>query len=198
MTIAWCLFASVGIIMARYGKDLNASILGKKIWFRTHQFCMITTWLLTISGVGLIYLEKGFDPLKPDQIYRNPHGLIGLLASIFAFIQPFMAILRPGPESSKRWIFNYSHLFAGTISILFSITALLLMSGLDSLKIDQETTLIATIVFAASYVTIHILCSLASWTLKDSSKNKIIVPLLLFTALIGGAVSSVIIYCLIQ
>ena len=35
------------------------------------------------------------------------------LKIVLAFIQPFMAMVRPSPLSSKRYIFNWAHLLVG-------------------------------------------------------------------------------------
>ena len=151
MVIAWYLLGFFGLLVARYAKDIDKDFCGKDLWFRLHQICMITTWILVMIGkncylycfylfwwshlictlchaciilplgITLIFVEKGTDPLGLERIKTNAHSLIGLISSILAFIQPFMAFIRPSPESHKRWLFNTSHFLVGTTAFFLVI-----------------------------------------------------------------------------
>ena len=115
MTIAWFIFASSGMFTARYGKGIEKKLFGKDIWFPIHQFCMSMTWILTMLALVTIFIDKKTDPLQRSSIKINAHGFVGLIASILTFVQPFMAFIRPGPNSSKRKLFNISHFSFGLI-----------------------------------------------------------------------------------
>ncbi len=195
MALSWFLFASLGMVTARYAKNIDKNLFGKKLWFRIHQLCMITTWLLTIVGVVLIFIEKKTVPLEINSINRNPHGLVGLITAILAFIQPFLAFLRPDPNSSKRWIFNYGHFSIGTISMILAVFAIFLVNGLDSMKIDSETGVIVCIIFSVIYVTVHLVSTLVTIFIKNQAgKNLIIKFMLIFITLTGIACASAMIY----
>ena len=70
---------------------------------------MICTWTLTVAGFVIIFVQIQ-DWYSETS---NPHAIIGCVTTGLAFIQPFMAALRPTPDSPKRPIFNWSHWFVG-------------------------------------------------------------------------------------
>ena len=172
-------------------------ILGKDIWFPIHQFCMSMTWLLTMVALVLIFVEKKTEPLSISSIKNNAHGIIGLIASVLTFIQPFMAYFR----NFKRKIFNYSHLSVGMLAMILSISAVILITDLKSLKIDHDSTLYTAIAFAGFYVAMHIILSLVSLLSsqdENSLKNKLIVFLLVIGTLAGSGMAAVMIFYLIK
>lgn len=69
---------------------------------------MVLTWGLTIAAFVLIFIELG-DWSAED----NPHAILGVITTAICFFQPFGALFRPSPTSSKRPIFNWLHWFAG-------------------------------------------------------------------------------------
>ena len=71
---------------------------------------MICTWTLTVAGFVIIFVQIQ-DWYSETS---NPHAIIGCVTTGLAFIQPFMAALRPTPDSPKRPIFNWSHWFVGS------------------------------------------------------------------------------------
>ena len=85
----------------------------KDLWFRLHQLFMSCTVLSTIAGIVVIAIDRGSVPLSLEQVKKNPHPALGLVCVITAFIQPLMALLRPHPESDKRWMFNVAHWLFG-------------------------------------------------------------------------------------
>ena len=50
MVIAWFVLAFFGMLVARYAKEIDRHLCGKLAWFRIHQICMSTTWILVITG----------------------------------------------------------------------------------------------------------------------------------------------------
>lgn len=69
---------------------------------------MVLTWALTIAAFVLIFIELG-DWSAED----NPHAILGVITTAICFFQPFGALFRPSPTSSKRPIFNWLHWLAG-------------------------------------------------------------------------------------
>ena len=185
MTLAWMMFASIGMLTARYGKVIHKNIGGKQVWFRVHQVCMILTWVLTVTSVVIIFIEKGTDPLKLPAIKNNAHALIGLITSILCFIQPFMAFIRPDPDHDKRWIFNYGHWFVGTAAMALSVAAMILVTDFQGYNFEKDSTLLATIItFAVFYGAMHICLTVISFV-SETTRNTL-VTLLLPIAFIGG------------
>lgn len=72
---------------------------------------MILTWALTIAAFVLIFVELG-DWSAED----NPHAILGTITTILCFLQPFGALFRPAPSSSKRPIFNWLHWLIGNVA----------------------------------------------------------------------------------
>ena len=72
---------------------------------------MVITWSLTVAAFVLIFVElKGWTYIA---VWRNPHPVLGVVATALCFVQPFMAFFRPHPGTSKRPIFNWAHWFVG-------------------------------------------------------------------------------------
>ena len=115
MILAWMGSAASGMLLARYFKKTWRSVrpFDKDLWFRLHQLFMSFTVLSTIAGIVVIAIDRGNAPLSLEQVKKNPHPALGMVCIITAFIQPLMALLRPHPESDKRWIFNVTHWLFG-------------------------------------------------------------------------------------
>ena len=56
MVIAWYLLGFFGLLVARYAKDIDKDFCGKDLWFRLHQICMITTWILVMIGKNCLLI----------------------------------------------------------------------------------------------------------------------------------------------
>lgn len=72
---------------------------------------MFLTWVLTVAGVVLIFLELG-EWSKA----RNPHAILGIIVTIIAFLQPIGAFFRPHPGSKRRPVFNWIHWLGGNVA----------------------------------------------------------------------------------
>lgn len=72
---------------------------------------MILTWGLTIAAFVLIFIELGAWSAED-----NPHAILGTVTTIVCFLQPFGALFRPAPTSSKRPIFNWLHWLGGNVA----------------------------------------------------------------------------------
>jgi heme/copper-type cytochrome/quinol oxidase subunit 4 len=109
-----------------------------------------------------------------------------------------MAFYRPDPNSSKRWIFNYGHLGVGTLAMILSVVAILLVTDLELARLDKDVTMGLAISFACCYVALHISATLVSiMTLGTKSKQEMLTLLLLATAfVIGLALTGAMIYCI--
>lgn len=71
---------------------------------------MICTWLLTMAGFILIFVE-----LKGWSSEQNPHAILGTITTIICFIQPIGAAFRPHPGHKHRPLFNWGHWLGGNL-----------------------------------------------------------------------------------
>ncbi len=126
MVIAWYLMASSGVFIARYGKQqfFGIKFMGKDLWFPIHQCLMLSTWLLTLVAFLVMVIEYKFDPLMSLALDLNPHALIGLCATCFMFVQPFMAMMRCHPGHRFRFLFDYAHSMIGFTSLILGAVAI--------------------------------------------------------------------------
>lgn len=115
MIVAWVALTAIGIFTARFMKKtwIDVKIFGKDFWFMTHQVSMSLTWLLTLSGFIIILIDS-------NRFVANPHSILGTIAFSLCMIQPFGAVLRPGPKDAARPIFNFLHLSLGNFCHLLS------------------------------------------------------------------------------
>ena len=81
---------------------------------------MVITWILTVIAFILIFIELGGWTSLP--VTTNPHAVIGVVTTVLAFIQPFMAYFRPHPGTPKRFIFNWAHWLVGNSSHILGST----------------------------------------------------------------------------
>ncbi|CAF1575699.1 unnamed protein product, partial [Adineta steineri] len=69
MILAWMVFASTGILFARYGRSLKLGsrrqLLGKAVWFQIHRFLLSLTPILTLLGFLLILVHAGGQWINP-------------------------------------------------------------------------------------------------------------------------------------
>ncbi|XP_075215602.1 putative ferric-chelate reductase 1 homolog [Lycorma delicatula] len=157
MIAAWIGFASLGIVLARYFKQtwVGVSHCGKDVWFAWHRFFMILTWLLTIAGFVLIFVEIG----EWVQGSSQTHAILGVVASVLCFIQPFMAAFRPHPGGRRRPLFNWLHWLVGNTAHIFAIVAIFLAVQLKKAELPDWMDWIL-VAFVAFYVLVHLILSL--------------------------------------
>ena len=140
----------------------------------------------------VIFIERGTDPLDSERIEENAHGLIGLLAAILAFIQPFMAFFRPGPKSSNRWIFNLGHFSVGMAALILASTAIILATSLEIVDLEGAGSLAIVIGFIGLYVGSHLMGTVVDFMFsKNMSTRNTFIYIVLAMASIGGLAFSI-------
>lgn len=123
MTLAWTLFAFVGLFTARYMRQVwePRKLLGEKAWFTVHRTLMTITLLLTIASTIFIFFKvNGWSDDK------GVHPFCGMVAITFAVIQPIMAAFRPHPGEPRRNIFNWAHRIVGFIALIMAVVTIYL------------------------------------------------------------------------
>ncbi|KAL4635095.1 putative ferric-chelate reductase 1 isoform X1 [Arapaima gigas] len=113
MLIAWMTTASTGVIFARYFKHdwPSSALFGQAVWFQVHRTLMILTLLLCALGFIFPFVYRGGWSRR-----AGAHPYLGCIVMALAVLQPLMAAFRPPPDSTRRWMFNWMHLSAGTIA----------------------------------------------------------------------------------
>lgn len=123
MLIAWTSTVSAGVIMARYFKPdwPERNILGQKVWFQLHRMLMALTVLLTLVGFVLPFKYRGGWSKR-----AGIHPYLGCVVMALAVIQPVMALFRPAPDASRRYIFNWMHFGTGAAAQVVAVVTIFL------------------------------------------------------------------------
>ncbi|KAI4871273.1 hypothetical protein NFI96_019799 [Prochilodus magdalenae] len=123
MLIAWMMTVSTGVIIARYFKPdwAETTVCGQRVWFQFHRALMLVTVLLTCIAFILPFIYRGGWSKR-----AGSHPYLGCTVMALALIQPVMALFRPAPDSSRRYIFNWLHLGTGTIAQVIAVVAICL------------------------------------------------------------------------
>ncbi|KAI5618142.1 putative ferric-chelate reductase 1 [Silurus asotus] len=123
MLIGWMTTVSTGVIIARYFKPdwPETTVCGQRVWFQFHRGLMLLTVFLTFIGFILPFVyRKGWSKRA------GSHPYFGCTIMALTVIQPIMALFRPAPDSSRRYIFYWAHLGAGTIAQVLAVVAIFL------------------------------------------------------------------------
>ncbi|XP_060778025.1 putative ferric-chelate reductase 1 [Neoarius graeffei] len=123
MLIGWMTTVSTGVIIARYFKPdwPEITVCGQRVWFQFHRGLMLLTVLLTCIGFMLPFIyRRGWSKRA------GSHPYFGCTIMALAVIQPIMALFRPAPDSSRRYIFNWAHLGTGITAQLLAVIAIFL------------------------------------------------------------------------
>ncbi|CAG2118783.1 unnamed protein product, partial [Medioppia subpectinata] len=159
MIIAWLGCVSISILMARHYKNSwpDSTLCGVKLWFAYHRAIMVTGVVAIIIATVLIFVEKkGWSG-------PSPHAIIGLTAIILSLLQPIGALFRPGPDSPKRWLFNWLHWSGGYIGHVLSCNR----GDMFNIK----SFLWVVIAFVVCYVSLHILHHLKTLLTDNDHKE---------------------------
>ncbi|XP_027005373.2 putative ferric-chelate reductase 1 isoform X1 [Tachysurus fulvidraco] len=123
MLVGWMMTVSTGVIIARYFKPdwPETTVFGQRVWFQFHRGLMLLTVLLTCIGFIMPFIyRRGWSKRA------GSHPYFGCTVMALAVIQPIMALLRPAPDSSRRYIFNWLHLGTGTAAQVLAVVAIFL------------------------------------------------------------------------
>ncbi|XP_062595575.1 putative ferric-chelate reductase 1 homolog isoform X1 [Saccostrea cucullata] len=126
MVLAWMVFSSVGLVIARYFKSewSERVILGQKVWFQVHRACMVLVLVLTVTSFMIIILdaEKYRDNLEAsDRNYLNSHPILGIVVLILTCINPIMSFFRCSPDDDRRKYFNWAHFIVGVSAHILAV-----------------------------------------------------------------------------
>jgi hypothetical protein len=132
MVFSWIVFASTGILFARYGRTIHFNkkkqLLGEDIWFQTHRFFLTVAVVGTLLGFFLILRQASGQWVDPTQVGNTlfAHSILGGIIVGCALIQAWMALFRCHPDAPYRYIFNMLHRTTGMLAFTLSVPAIFL------------------------------------------------------------------------
>ncbi|KAK3094761.1 hypothetical protein FSP39_005869 [Pinctada imbricata] len=144
MLLAWMVFAGLAAIISRYYKKSFGGnlILGAALWFQSHRLTALLAFGFCAASFVLIFI-KVFK-FTNDAVL---HAWFGMAVMVTTTGQVFAGLIRPGPKSKIRPIFNWGHWFFGkTLQLLSVITCFL---AFNSKFIPEPQKLFGTIVISA-------------------------------------------------
>lgn len=169
MLTAWIGTASLGILLARYFRQtwVGSQLCGKDQWFAWHRFLMVLTWVLTIAGFVVIFVEIG-GWSQAD----NPHAILGTVTTVLCFLQPFGAYFRPHPGTKRRPLFNWVHWLAGNLAHIIGIVAIFFAVKLPKaeLPVWLDHILVA---FVAFHVFMHLIFSIGGCVSERRNSQRV-------------------------
>lgn len=134
MVIAWIGFASVGMFMARYmRKTWSKKVFSKDIWFQVHRTLMVATVSVTILGIIYAFYFKEWR----WSANAGAHPILGIIVLCLAVFQPIIAVFRPHPGESRRWLFNWVHRSIGVTTYILAVATVFLGVMLPNLAVQK-------------------------------------------------------------
>ena len=132
MILAWMVFGSTGILIARYGRSLRLGnrrqFLGKAVWFQTHRFLLSITPLLTLLGFLFMLVRNGGAWVNPSvSLVRFVHSIFGGIVVGCSMVQIWLALYRCNPRSRFRFLFDWIHRITGLLAMIAVIPAIFLI-----------------------------------------------------------------------
>ena len=133
MLLAWMVFASTGILFARYGRSIRLGnrrqLLGKALWFQIHRFLLSLNPLFTLLGFFFIIVfarGRWVDPRTYD-MRLFLHSVFGGIIVVCVIVQMWLALYRCHPHSRFRFIFDWSHRVIGFLTYSLSFPTFFLI-----------------------------------------------------------------------
>ncbi|XP_076441080.1 putative ferric-chelate reductase 1 [Babylonia areolata] len=170
MIVAWIFAASIGIIMARYFKDVwkDSACCGQKIWFQIHRACMVTAFLATAAAFIIIFVEVGGYSDIQGENYKKAHPILGIIVTALTVINPVMALFRPHPGTDRRPLFNWAHWMVGSGAHILAVITIFF--GVLLTKSDAPTYIIYILAaYVGWQVLIQVMLEIAQCMGRDRS-----------------------------
>lgn len=129
MGLAWGVCAPLAILSARLKQcvpGLLTEVGGMQFWFQVHRICNYTTVILTVIGFIIALTMVEVDH------FSFSHAQIGLVVTIFAFLQPFIAYVRPHKGEENRTVWEVVHISVGVTCMILGLANV--MGGIDEIE----------------------------------------------------------------
>ncbi|GAB1609144.1 putative ferric-chelate reductase 1 isoform X4 [Argonauta hians] len=124
MIIGWVLFASVGMFVARYSKNINKKLCSLLFWFQIHRLSMVLVLVLTVVGFIAIFVGTEGKYSQFTTTTMKAHPPLGLIVTILVIFNPVLGYFRPGKDSPYRVTFNWVHRITGIVAMVFADTTI--------------------------------------------------------------------------
>lgn len=169
MLTAWIGTASLGMLLARYFRQtwVGSQLCGKDQWFAWHRFFMVLTWVLTVAGFVIIFVEIG----GWSQV-DNPHAILGVVTTVLCFLQPIGAYFRPHPGTKRRPLFNWLHWLGGNLAHIIAIIAIFFAVKLQKAELPEWLDFIL-IAFVAFHVFMHLIFSIGGCVSERRNNQRV-------------------------
>lgn len=169
MLTAWIGTASLGILLARYFRQtwVGSQLCGKDQWFAWHRFLMVLTWVLTMAGFVIIFVEIG----GWSQV-DNPHAILGVVTTVLCFLQPIGAFFRPHPGTKRRPLFNWLHWLGGNLAHIVAIVAIFFAVKLQKAELPEWLDFIL-VAFVAFHVFMHLIFSIGGCVSERRNSQRV-------------------------
>jgi hypothetical protein len=132
MVTASVIFASMGILFARYGRSLRfgnrRQCLGKAVWFQAHRFLVSMASIGIILGFLLILVYARGEWVTSLNPRLFAHSIFGGIIVSCVLLQLWLAVYRCHPNSRFRFIFNWIHRITGLLVFGLSIPTIFLIT----------------------------------------------------------------------
>ncbi|KAH9524672.1 hypothetical protein Btru_027500 [Bulinus truncatus] len=162
MIITWMFLASIGLGFARFLKPLWPSSMpcGVKVWFAMHRAFMVLAFLSGCAGFIIIFVEvQDYSEIK-GEFYTRAHPILGIITTALLVINPFMSLLRCGPDDPRRPYFNWAHRAAGTIAQILATITVTVGLYLPKAQVDIDVGLAIMIAYSAWHLCYFLIMSL--------------------------------------
>jgi len=177
MVLAWAFFAGIGIINARYRQAAAGVKLscGVERWFVAHRTFMVLAVVCTIAGVVCVFTHVGgwSDMAGVSSNLLKAHPLVGGIVTLLALINPGLALCRPHKDSSKRFLFNWTHRLIGTAALLLAMLNMMMGIMLPQVSgsITSDWMLWLIVILVVVHVTVEMLLLCTSYACCGDSQN---------------------------
>ena len=179
MLVAWTLLVATAVLSVGPCHHLfpEREVLGLKIWFLVHRTLLQAAWVINVVAMAIMIGDRGFAPISnlsaavPASDFRW-HPFFGLLAFCCMFVQPFVAFVRPGPDSPRRPLFRAVHFTIAVWAVAFAYAAIFYSTLDPNAADDPSLRTIATVLVAAAGVTIVNIP--ASFFSRKLDQNKVV------------------------
>ncbi|KAG7275131.1 hypothetical protein CRUP_024697, partial [Coryphaenoides rupestris] len=123
MLVALMWFVSTGVLFARHYKNMWPNVLprGERLWFQVHRGLMLLAVGLICVAFTLPFLYRGGWSKR-----AGGHPYMGCTVLALCVLQPIMAVLRPAPDSPRRYLFNLGHRMTGTLVQIVAVVCIYL------------------------------------------------------------------------
>lgn len=104
-----------------------------------------------------------------NKTYLKSHPVLGIIVTALTMINPVMAFFRPGPDSERRLVFNWSHRIVGFLAHITAAITIFFGFDLGKSQAPQETTYIMA-AYVVCFVIIQIILEILLCYNKHKSK----------------------------